>query len=168
LSVNQSVRAAGPTGYLKELRDLIGHRLLLAPGCAVVPFERGRILLHRRTDSGEWDVIGGFMEIGETFEDTARREVREELGLEISWLRLIGVYGGTDFTCRYPNGDLTQMAGALFVARVHGDLVLEPSEVLEVRYFALDRLPSGLRRTAWLLLDRHQVQIQEAAGEWRS
>jgi 8-oxo-dGTP pyrophosphatase MutT (NUDIX family) len=125
LSADQPVLAAGPTEYLKELRDLLGHRLLLVPGCAIVTVDRGRILLHRRADSGEWDVIGGFMELGETFEDTARREVREELGLEIDWLGLIGVYGGTDFTCPYPNGDLTQMAGALFVARVRGDVALD-------------------------------------------
>jgi hypothetical protein len=93
--------------------------------------------------------------------------LREELGLEIDWLNLIGVYGGTDFIYRYPNGDLTQMAGAVFVAGVHGDLVLDLSEVLEARHFELDRLPDGLRLTARLLLDRHRQQIEDVlAARW--
>lgn len=165
---NQSVAAAGPTGYLKELRDLVGHRLLLVPGAAVIPIGDGRVLLHRRRDTGEWDIVGGFMEIGETFEETARREVWEELGLEIEWLKLIGLYGGRQFEQRYPNGDLTQMAGALFIARVRGRLVLDPSEVIEGEWFDVDHFPETLRPTAQMLLNKHRLQLEEAVRTSRS
>jgi 8-oxo-dGTP pyrophosphatase MutT (NUDIX family) len=47
-----------------------------------------QILLQHRTDDKMWDFPGGFMEPGETSEETAQREVREETWLEIGEMRL--------------------------------------------------------------------------------
>ena len=46
------------------------------------------LLLRHRTDDNTWDFPGGYMEPGESTEETARREVREETGLEIGEKRL--------------------------------------------------------------------------------
>ncbi|MGH1553760.1 NUDIX domain-containing protein [Streptomyces sp. L7] len=67
--------------------------------------DAGKILLTRRTDTGEWSLPGGHMEPGETITDTARREVREEIGLVVEDLTLLGVFSGPEFYYRYPNGD---------------------------------------------------------------
>jgi len=50
------------------------------------------ILLMRRSDNGHWGLPGGFVELGESVSDAARREVFEETGWTVELGRLIGVY----------------------------------------------------------------------------
>ena len=45
------------------------------------------------------------MELGETVQDTARREVFEETGLRLGKLELFGMYSGPDYYKTFPNGD---------------------------------------------------------------
>jgi 8-oxo-dGTP diphosphatase len=55
----------------------------------------GRVVLIRRKNEpfkGSYALPGGFVDIGETVEAACRREVQEEVGIELSDLRLIGVY----------------------------------------------------------------------------
>lgn len=81
--------------YVAELRRLVGTRPLILVGAEVLVFDRGnRLLLQRRSDSGDWAIPGGMMEPGETLEETARRETREETGLELGQLEFMGVYSG--------------------------------------------------------------------------
>ncbi len=66
------------------------------PAAAAVVFSEGRILCVRRRfppEAGGWCLPGGFIEPGETVEAAARREVREESGVEVEVLRQIGVFG---------------------------------------------------------------------------
>jgi 8-oxo-dGTP diphosphatase len=63
-------------------------------GIAVFIFKDGKFLMQQRQGShgaGSWSVPGGHLEVGESFEDTARREVKEETGLEIKNVRFGGV-----------------------------------------------------------------------------
>ena len=50
------------------------------------------ILLMRRSDNGYWGLPGGFVELGESVAEAARREVAEETGWSVEIGRLIGVY----------------------------------------------------------------------------
>lgn len=69
--------------YVSELRNLVGHRpLLLAAAGVVVVDDLGRWLLQRRVDDGLWGLLGGALELGESFEDAARRELFEE---RVAW-----------------------------------------------------------------------------------
>ena len=65
-------------GYIEELRALVGHRrLILAGASCVVRSRDGKLLLQQRVyPEGRWCFPGGLMELGESVEDTARREVR--------------------------------------------------------------------------------------------
>jgi 8-oxo-dGTP diphosphatase len=66
----------------------------LATDC-VIRDDEGRIVLIRRANApfkGGYALPGGFVEIGETVEAACRREVREETGLAVGELHLIGVY----------------------------------------------------------------------------
>ncbi len=52
----------------------------------------GVVLIERRNPPAGWAIPGGFIDYGESAEDAARREIREETGLEIGDLRQFGVY----------------------------------------------------------------------------
>ncbi len=93
------------TRYIEELRSRVGNYPLIMLGSAVCVFDsHERLLLLRRTDNGYWGLPGGAMEPGESLEDTARRETREETGLEVARLSLMGVFSGPELHYRYPNG----------------------------------------------------------------
>jgi 8-oxo-dGTP pyrophosphatase MutT (NUDIX family) len=66
--------------------------MVIRPGVAAVIFDEGRVLLQRRDDTGRWGLPGGGVEPGESVRQALIREVREETGLEVEPLRLIGVY----------------------------------------------------------------------------
>ena len=82
--------------------DACGYRALWSPEpvAATIPRDAdGRIWLLRRAlheGAGRWTFPGGFVELGETVEDAARRETREELDMEIELGELVGVYSRAD------------------------------------------------------------------------
>jgi 8-oxo-dGTP pyrophosphatase MutT (NUDIX family) len=147
-------------GYVEDLRALVGQRPLILAGADVLPINAaGRVLLHLRADNPEWGLIGGSMEPGESFEDTARRELREEIGLEAGALTPFCVYSGPAFVYRYPNGDVAFHVGVVFLVReLLGTPHLKPDEALEVRYFHLDALPAALTPGAREVLARYRAR----------
>lgn len=132
--------------YISDLRRLVGTRPLILPGSSVVLVDAaGRILLIERAETGDWGLPGGFMDPGESFEDTAHREVREELGLGIEQLELLGVFSGPDYYYRYPHGDEVFNVTAAFTARLFGDEIrLDRNEIADARFFDPFDLPSDI------------------------
>jgi 8-oxo-dGTP pyrophosphatase MutT (NUDIX family) len=64
--------------YVRDLRDLVGDRLLLLPSVAVfVRDDAGRVLLVRHSDTGQWGAVGGGIDPGESPAEAARREAWE-------------------------------------------------------------------------------------------
>ena len=77
----------GFVGYVGEMRGLVGCRpLLLAAAGVIVVDGLGRWLLQGRVDDGRRGLIGGALELGESFEDAARRELFEDSGLAVEVL----------------------------------------------------------------------------------
>ena len=67
--------------------------------CAIPRDGEGRLWLLRRAfepGAGLWTFPGGFVDLGESVEDAARREVREELRVEVELGPLVGVYSRGD------------------------------------------------------------------------
>jgi 8-oxo-dGTP diphosphatase len=104
-----------------------------------------KVLLCLRRDIGWWNLPGGGMELGETVDEALRREVREEIGLEVEVGRLVGVYSKPQ----------KQEVVLAFRCRVVGGALTETEEILESRYFPPDALPE---RT----LPKHAERVRDA------
>ncbi len=130
--------------YKRYVREMVGTKPIVMVTSDVAIFDGKReLLLQLRTKDNCWGLVGGFMELGETIEGTARREVLEETGLHIGSLELLGVFSSSEFLT-YPNGDQVQLVTVAYLAEeVTGALRLS-SEGLELRYFPLDALPEPL------------------------
>ncbi len=130
-----------PKDYIRWIRTKVGHEriiLVFAGGC--IFNEAGEVLLQRRGDSSRWGFPGGAIELGETPEMAAIREVREETGLDVEITGLIGVY--TDPDMRYPNGDCAHSICIAYAMKVAGGMLhSDGHETLELQYFPLDRVP---------------------------
>jgi len=142
--VNEELKM-GATGYLARLRECVGHDLLLSPAAAAcIRDGEGRILLLRRSDGDNlWSFPGGGMELGERAAEAVVREVREEIGLAVEPVALIGVYSSPEYIFAYPNGDQVQPVTIFFECRVvGGELRPDQEEILGARYFGPeDELP---------------------------
>jgi 8-oxo-dGTP diphosphatase len=79
-----------------------GYRAFHNPkpvACAIPRDDEGRVVLLRRAfdpGAGLWTFPGGFVDLGESVEDAARREVREELEIDVELGGLVGVYSRND------------------------------------------------------------------------
>ncbi len=138
-------------GYISDLRkiDGVGHRPLQMVGCGVFLFdEQDRVLLEQRADDGTWCVPGGSMELGETPEETARRECLEETGIHVKNLQFYNMQSGEKHHFTYPNGDEVYVLDINFVCRSYeGVLRRDEEEVRQLRFFAKDELPEDLCET---------------------
>jgi 8-oxo-dGTP pyrophosphatase MutT (NUDIX family) len=132
--------------YYRELRDLVGPRPVVLCGANVILVDgHGRVLLHHRIDNDAWGLPGGVTELGETLEDTAVREVREEVGLTCHTLTLFGVYSGPELYYRYPNGDEVHNVSVSYLCRdFSGEIEVDPAEGKAAAFFAIDDLPSEI------------------------
>ena len=133
-------------GYVLDLRKKIGHEpIIMASAGAIIVNEKGEILLGKRTDNGFWDYPAGSMELGESFEECARREVEEETGIKCGKMEYLMDLSGKQTFYQYPNGDQIYGAGILFICSDYsGEMKPQEEEVAEQRFFAIEELPDNL------------------------
>ena len=145
--------------FFKRVRRHIGRaRFIMPAAAAFIQNEAGQVLLQRRGDSGEWGLLGGGMELGERVDLTVINEVREESGLEVEPIRLIGVYSDQDYCITYPHGDALKIVSFLFHCRINGGrLQPDGEESLELRFFPPDTLPP--------LAERHLRRIKHGLAK---
>ena len=92
--------------YIMNLRKKIGSAPLIMVGACVLIFnENNQLLMQLRKDSQCWGLAGGAMELGESLEEVAQREMFEETGLHPSQLEFFKTFSGKDFYYQYPHGD---------------------------------------------------------------
>jgi ADP-ribose pyrophosphatase YjhB (NUDIX family) len=113
---------------------------------AVVLDEEGRVLLleHVFRAGDAWGIPGGFIERGEQPEEAIRRELREEIGLELEQIELAFVR-----TLRRPS-----QVEIIFRCRARAQLGARSLEIKHAEWFPLDQLPGGLRRDQRKLIAR--------------
>ncbi len=132
--------------YILDLRKKIGHEVIITAACGVlIENEKGQLLLQKRSDTGQWCVPGGAMEVGETYEEAAKREIREEVGIEVDNLSLYGLYSGDDRLIHYPNDDVVYSLSVIFHTKsFRGEISDADSEVQEHRFFDKNDIPDNL------------------------
>lgn len=131
--------------YFKYLRQHVGHQPIILPGSVVLILNsENEVLLQKRRDGG-WGLPGGLMEMGESLEETAKREVMEETGFLIDKLHLLGVFSGPEYYLKVANGDELYSVTAVYYTRhVTGKLTIDYSEAETLQYFSLLSLPENL------------------------
>ncbi|MGW5744576.1 NUDIX hydrolase [Amycolatopsis sp. NPDC003861] len=82
--------------------------------------DAGRILLIHKVDNDLWALPGGGHDAGERITDTAVREVREETGLDVEVVRLIGTYTDPNHVMAYDDGEVRQQFSLCFEGRWTG------------------------------------------------
>jgi ADP-ribose pyrophosphatase YjhB (NUDIX family) len=107
---------------------------LVPGGSALVVDDQGRILLQRRTDSGNWSLPGGTMDLGETLGGTVVRETREETGLDIELTGILGIYTDPRHVIVWADGESRQEFVVVFTARVTGGTLAVSDESTEVAF----------------------------------
>ena len=90
------------------------------------------VLLKRGFDPGKdlWTFPGGFVDLGEAVEEAARREVREEIEVDVELTDLVGVYSRPD----------DRVVLIVFAAKIQDEPKTTP-EALQVEAFAPDEIP---------------------------
>lgn len=129
--------------YIQQLRSIIGTKPIIAPGSAIIVMNNeNELLLQLRSDTLDWGIPGGGMELGDSFEETAKKELYEETGLIANRLEVIGLASGKEFYYKFPHGDEIYNATVIFKASDVTGTLTKDEESLEIDYFPLDSLPN--------------------------
>lgn len=131
----------------------------LVPAASVVVVDdAGRVLLQRRRDNGMWALPGGSMNIGESLPDCAVRETKEETGMDVEVVGIVGTYTSPRHVFAYDDGEVRQEFSVCFLARPLAGRLAVSAESTDVGWFELreiDDLPMV-------------PSIRKRVNDWRS
>ncbi|HHW71526.1 MAG TPA: NUDIX domain-containing protein [Clostridiales bacterium] len=113
---------------------------------AVILNDKGEVLLllrERAPEAGCWSIPGGKVELFETIEEAIKREVKEELGVDIDIIELLGV------TDHIVETEEVHWVAPTFLANIVGGQVrnMEPKKHEEVKWFSVEALPENITIT---------------------
>ena len=148
LSSDEIIKLSNIIGYPVFTRLCMGelkHKFVLLQdgAAAIIINEKGQILLQRRSDRNKWGLPGGCQELGERFQDTIIREIKEETNLYVNEedLELIDIVSGPSRRDDYPNGDVVINNTALYLVKNYSGKLKWDSESKYMKFFNLDNLP---------------------------
>jgi ADP-ribose pyrophosphatase YjhB (NUDIX family) len=101
---------------------------------AVILNEQGQLLLIHKTDNDLWALPGGGHDAGESISDTVIREVKEETGVDVEVINLVGLYTDPRHVIAYDDGEVRQQFSICFRARPTGGSLRTSSESKDVRW----------------------------------
>ena len=133
---------------------------------AVILDDAGRVLLARRAvepGAGLWDLVGGFIDEGEDPLDALRREVREELSVDVEPGEYLGAYPD-----RYGNDGVYTLNFYWAARLLGGEIRVHDSELEEVAWFARQELPEPAEfafENTVQALDHWRAQVGSGGGE---
>src|SRR5215510_8615229 len=119
--------------------ERLGKQGKIRLGCSAAIFdERGRVLLTKRKDNGQWCLPSGGMEPGESVAEACEREVFEETGLSVRVKRLVGVYSHPDQLTVYEDGNKFQIVALHFEAEIISGEIGLSDETSDFGYFTIE------------------------------
>ena len=156
--------------YMWRLRQKVGNALVLVPGAlAVLRRSDGRILMILRADDGTWGLPAGHCEEDQSFLETARTEVSEEVGLDVAADDLVafGSLSGAAHALSYANGDVSQAYSLCFYAeRWEGEPRADGVEAKDVRWVDPSDPPEPTHRASAAVL--RILAEYEASGRFQA
>jgi 8-oxo-dGTP diphosphatase len=133
-------------------------------GFGVLLIRGGKVLLGKRHDDpekassalhgeGTWTLPGGKMEFHESLQEGGKREVKEETGIDVKKISVIGV-----------SNDMVEDAHFVTVhlkaEEFEGEAkVMEPVEITKWQWFSLDALPRPIYKPSEKMLNNYKKQI---------
>lgn len=109
---------------------------------AIVADGQKRIALVKRKDNELWALPGGGMELGESIEQGAVREVKEETGLDVEVVGLVGVYTNPQHVMAYDDGEVRQQFSLCFTTKLLGGELQFDDESTDIAWVAEGDLAS--------------------------
>ena len=142
--------------YLKELRKRTDHMPLVLPHSVVVLFDKeGKVLLEERKDDGFFDFPGGGIDLKESAEEAAKRELFEETNLVVDELEFFKVYSGEITHYVYFNHDEIYGVDLVYISKkYHGELKPQKDEVKALAFCDLNDMPEKMsKRNKQIVID---------------
>lgn len=102
----------------------------------------GRVLLIRRTDNELWALPGGAQEFGEYIAQTAVRETKEEAGITVEVVDVVGIYTNPNHLVEFSDGEVRQQFSICFRARYVDGTPTPSDESSQVRWVPREELDS--------------------------
>ena len=130
----------------KYVRKLVGHIPLHRPVVVLVIYKDNKVLLQKRSDNGQWALHGGGMELGETYLDTLKREIKEELNIEPINPKLMGIFSGEKMYHVYGKSqdEVFVLSHAFICNDFKGEINYTDGEVTNLEWFDINQLPENL------------------------
>ncbi|MEO1517459.1 MAG: NUDIX domain-containing protein [Bacteroidota bacterium] len=151
--------------YIQRLRLKLGQDSFIHPAARIIiENDDGQILFIRRQDNGLLGLPAGSMEANESIEECIRREVREETGLRLLQLEVIGISSHPEREgVVYPNGDAIQYFTIEFYSNQwEGSISIQDAVEVTTACFLdpihCQQLPPNEQSTfeSWQYFQRHQ------------
>ena len=148
--------------YIKKIRAKLGTASFIQPAARIiVENEQRKVLIVQRKDNGNIGLPAGSLEENETIEACIIREVKEETGLELLDIEVIGISSNPEIeSVAYPNGDKIQYFTVEFYSnRWKGELInTENDEVKTAKFVGLEALRA---------LPKNEISAMESLAYYR-
>ena len=151
LSPDEIIELSRIIGYPVFARLCMGnlkHKFILLQdgAAAIIVNKEGKILLQYSNVINRWMLPGGCQELGETFEETIIREIKEEtnLDVDITNLNLINIVSGPIRKHKYLNGDIVFNNTVLYEIKKYTGTIKAINESKELKFFSINEIPEDL------------------------
>ena len=112
----------------------------MKPAAAVAIIDNGKLLMLKRKDNKKWTLPGGTMELDESLVDCAIREIKEESGLDVTILDIIGTYTDPNIRIEYSDGEVRREFTIVFYGIVQSSNVVLDEESSAFGWISLNEV----------------------------